>query len=294
MSISRRTALIGAGLLLSRQVRAAEDKDEQRALFWTVTPPGRKGGVLFGYERIAAAITPEIVRDGEALAGASQRIVIDMPQRVRFPQLSLGAGDIKPIVQIVSPQTADRLRKFLAATPAASRADRLGGLEATMLLVVEGQHNADITVGGTIFEYSRSAGKPVDQLLSDTDVLSAFRPPDMAALNGGSGQDTISYLLDLRDRIGPIGGYLEQLYRERKGDAIVRVADDINRHGVFSPSRLLQTDQIRNLMFERAQDMLTQQADEQRFMLFPLGMLAGSTGLLAAFKAKGAEVVPRA
>jgi hypothetical protein len=72
MSISRRTALIGAGLLLSRQVRAAEDKDEQRALFWTVTPPGRKGGVLFGYERIAAAITPEIVRDGEALAGASQ------------------------------------------------------------------------------------------------------------------------------------------------------------------------------------------------------------------------------
>jgi hypothetical protein len=249
--------------------------------------------VLFGYERIAAAITLEIVRDGEALAGASQRIVIDMPQRVRFPKLSLGL-EIKPIVQIVSPQTADRLRKFLAATPAASRADRLGGLEATMLLVVEGQHNADITVGGTIFEYSRSAGKPVDQLLSDTDVLSAFRPPDMAALNGGIGQDTISYLLDLRDRIGPIGGYLEQLYRERKGDAIVRVADDINRHGVFSPSRLLQTDQIRNLMFERAQDMLTQQADEQRFMLFPLGMLAGSTGLLAAFKAKGAEAVPRA
>ena len=33
MSINRRIALIGAGLLLSRQVRAAEDKDEQRALF---------------------------------------------------------------------------------------------------------------------------------------------------------------------------------------------------------------------------------------------------------------------
>jgi hypothetical protein len=291
MSINRRTALIGAGLLLSRQVRAA---DEESALFWTVNPPGRKGGVLFGYERIAAAITPEIVRDGEALAGASQRIVIDMPQRVRFPKLSLGAGEIKPIVEIVSSQTADRLRKFLAATPAASRADRLGGLEATMLLVVEGQHNADITVGGTIFEYSRSTGKPVDQLLSDADVLSAFRSPDVAALNGGIGEDTISYLLDLHDRIGPIGGYLEQLYRQRKGNAIVRVADDISRHCAFSPSRLLQTDQIRDIMFERALDMLTQQADEQRFMLFPLGILAGSTGLLAAFKAKGAVVAPRA
>jgi hypothetical protein len=291
MSINRRTALIGAGLLLSRQVRAAED--EERALFWTVTPPGRKGAVLFGYERIAATITPEIVRDGEALAGASQRVVIDMPQNVRFPKLSLDVGDIKPIVQIVSPQTADRLRKFLAATPAASQTDRLGGLVATMLLVGEGQHKADITVGGTVFEYSRSAGKPVDQLLSDADVQSAFRPPDMAALNNNIGEDTISYLLDLRDRIGPIGGYLEQLYRERKGDAIVRVTDDIGRHGVFSPSRLLQTDRMRDLMFQRALDMLIQQADEQRFMLFPLGILAGSSGLLAAFKAKGAVVAPR-
>jgi hypothetical protein len=291
MWINRRTAVIGAGLLLSRRTWAAE---EESALFWTVTPPGRKGAVLFGYERIAAAITPEIVRDGESLAGASQRIVIDMPQSIRFPRLTVGAGEMKPIVQIVTPPTADRLRKFLAATPAASRADRLGGLEATMLLMVEGQHNADVTVGGTVFEYSRSAGKPVDQLLSDADMQSAWRPPDMAALNNGIGEDTIAYLLDLRDRVGPIGGYLEQLYRQRKGDAIVRVTDDIDRHGVFSPSRLLQTDRVRDLMFDRALNMLTQQADEQRFMLFPLGILAGPSGLLAAFKAKGAVVAPRA
>jgi hypothetical protein len=73
----------------------------------------------------------------------------------------------------------------------------------------------------------------------------------------------------------------------------VRVTDDIGRHGVFSPSRLLQTDRMRDLMFQRALDMLIQQADEQRFMLFPLGILAGSAGLLAAFKAKGAVVAPR-
>jgi hypothetical protein len=52
---------------------------------------------------------------------------------------------------------------------------------------------------------------------------------------------------------------------------------------VFSPSQLLQTDRMRELMFERALNMLTRQADEQRFMLFPLGMLAG-----------GAVVAPRA
>jgi hypothetical protein len=40
---------------------------------------------------------------------------------------------------------------------------------------------------------------------------------------------------------------------------------------------------MRDLMFERALNMLTRQADEQRFMLFPLAMLAG-----------GAVVAPRA
>jgi hypothetical protein len=51
---------------------------------------------------------------------------------------------------------------------------------------------------------------------------------------------------------------------------------------------------MRDLMFERALNMLIRQADEQRFILFPLGILAGSSGLLAAFKAKGAVVAPRA
>jgi hypothetical protein len=291
MWINRRTALIAAGLLLSRQVRAA---DEESALFWTAIPPGRKGAVLFGYERIAAALVPDIVKDGEALAGASQRLVSDMPQNVRFPKVSLDLAEIKPILQVVSPPTADRLRKFLASTRTVSPVDRMSGVEATTLLMAEGEHDASITAGGTIFEYSRSAGKPIDQLLSDADVQSAFRPPDMAAIDKGIGEDAVSYLLNLRDRIGPIGGYLEQLYRQRKGEAIVRLTTDIDSHGVFSPSRLLQTDRIRDLMAARALNMMMQQADEQRFMLFPLGMLAGPSGLLATFKAKGAVVAPRA
>ena len=98
----------------------------------------------------------------------------------------------------------------------------------------------------------------------------------------------------MRDRVGPLGGYLEQLYRQRKGEEIVRVTEDMSRHGVLSPSHLLQTDRMRDMMFDRAFNVLTQQADEQCFMLFPLGFLAGPSGLLTAFKTKGATVAPLA
>jgi hypothetical protein len=67
---------------------------------------------------------------------------------------------------------------------------------------------------------------------------------------------------------------------------IVRVTVDMDRHGMFSPSRLLQTDRMGAILFERALSTLTQQADEERFMLF----LAGPSGLLAEFKMKGAVV----
>ena len=38
----------------------------------------------------------------------------------------------------------------------------------------------------------------------------------------------------------------------------------------------------------------TARADEQRFFLFPLGILTGTSGILAALKAKGVAVIPRA
>jgi hypothetical protein len=291
MTITRRTLLIAAGMLLSPPLRAA---DAENVLYWTVTPPGRKAAVLFGYERVAAALVPEIVRDGEALVRNSQRVVIDMPQDVQLQTVGLGRNEIRPILQVVSPQTADRLRKFLGTTPAAALVDRAGGLEVVMLLMAEGQHGANATVGGAIFEYARSDGKPVNQLLSEADVQSAWRPQDLASLDSGIGEDTISYLLDMRDRVGPLGGYFEQLYRQRKGEEIVRVTEDMNRHGVLSPSHLLETDRMRDMMFDRAFNLLTEQADEQRFMLFPLGILVGPSGLLAQFKMKGATVAPLA
>lgn len=292
MIIGRRALLIATGcVLVSRQVRAADD---QIALYWTVSPPGRRSAVLFGYDRVAAALTPEIINDGVALVDGCQRVVLDMPENVKFPTVDLDRDRIKPILQVVAPSTAERLRKLLANSTVASLADKLSGIEAMMLLVGEGHHNADITVGGTIVDHARAKQKPIDRLLSEADIQSAWQPPDLATLNGGIGDESISYLLDLRDRVGPIGGYLEQLYRQRRGQEIERFTADMKRHGVFSSSQFHQSDRLRNLAFERAFDLMTKQADERRFMLFPLGILTGTSGILAALKGKGATVVPRA
>ncbi|UPK06687.1 hypothetical protein [Bradyrhizobium sp. 170] len=292
MIIGRRGLLIATGcLLVSRQVRASDD---QIALYWTVSPPGRQSAVLFGYDRVAAAVTPEIINDGISLVDGCQRVVLDMPGNIKFPTVDLDRDRIKPILQVVAPRTAERLRKLLAASAVASLADKLSGIEAMILLAGEGRHNADITAGGTIVDHARAKQKPIDQLLSEPDVQSAWQPPDLATLNGGIGDEGISYLLDLRDRFGPIGGYLEQLYRQRRAQEIERFTFDMKRHGVISSSQFHQSDRLRNLAFERAFDLMTKQADEQRFILFPLGVLTGASGILAALKAKGATVVPRA
>jgi len=68
----------------------------------------------------------------------------------------------------------------------------------------------------------------------------------------------------------------------------------MSSHGVISPSKFLQTDSVQSLMFDRALTMLTQQTDDTRFMLLALGLVAGPSGMLAAFKAKGVTVAPLA
>ncbi len=250
--------------------------------------------MLFGYDRVAAALTPEIINDGISLVDGCQRVVIDMPENVKFPTVDLDRDQIKPILQVVAPRTAERLRKLLANSTVASLADKLSGIEAMMLLAGEGYRNADITAGSTIVDHARAKQKPIDQLLSEPEVQSAWQPPDLATLNGSIGDEGISYLLDLRDRVGPIGGYLEQLYRQRRGQEIERFTADMKRHGVISSSQFHQGDRLRNLAFERVFDLMTKQADEQRFILFPLGVLTGTSGILAALREKGATVVPRA
>jgi hypothetical protein len=68
----------------------------------------------------------------------------------------------------------------------------------------------------------------------------------------------------------------------------------MTRLGVISPSRFLQTDKVRELMSSRALAMMKEAADQTRFVMLPLGLLVGSSGMLAAFRANGVTVTPRA
>jgi len=309
--INRRTALAAtASLLLSRDVSVA---DSERALFWMVTPPGSrnriKGTVVFGYERIAAAAVLDIVKYGDALVAASQRIVIDMPQNVQLQGLKAATSEFKPILQVVSPQTADRLRKFLSTTPIASTADRVPGILVESFLVSEGQHDPNVpgqweengtvtrvsgTVGAAIFANARNLGKPVEQLLSEAEVRSGSQPPNLVAINNSVGDNVITYLLDLRDRVGPIGSYLEQLYRQRRGEDWVRAQADITRRGGSVLVGVQWAHHLRDMLIQRAVSALMEQADEDRFMFFELYPLVSPSGLLAALKAKGAVIAARA
>lgn len=159
-----------------------------------------------------------------------------------------------------------------------------------MLLMFEGQHDATSTAAGTIVDHARSFGKPIDQLVSEAEMQSAWQAPDLAGLNNKIGEETMVYMLDLRDKVGPIGGYFEQLYRQRRANEIERVTADMSRHSLVSLSQFIEGDKMRELMFARALDTLTQQVDASRFMAFPLGILTGSSGILAALDAKGVPV----
>lgn len=298
--ISRRTALLGAASVLLTCQSGCSNLNH--SLFWQVTPPGRKGAVLFGYARIAAQAMPEIVSQGETVVAACQRIVNDMPQNTVLPTINSGPG--KPILQSLAPQQADRLRQLVATTQLAPLVDRLNGFGANLFLVGEGTRThgtvvgsggaSQPSIGGVIFDYARSLGKPVDQVLSEAEVRSAFAQADVAAVvEAFSNPAAIAYLLELRDRIGPIGAYFEQQYRAGNVEEMARLSADLIRHDAFSVERLMHADRLRDLWLERAWNILTEQADELLFMPLPVAELGGPSGVLAAFRSKGAAVFPR-
>jgi hypothetical protein len=74
MSITRR--LFSGGLMtLVAAPRAFAGVSDGRALFWSAEPAGQPRSILFGYERVAATRTADIVRDGERLADDLDRLI---------------------------------------------------------------------------------------------------------------------------------------------------------------------------------------------------------------------------
>src|SRR5215475_3172125 len=97
MRLTRRS--LAGGLALATVARRARaETSEDRALFWSAEPPGQPRSILFGYERVGAARTADIVRDGVRFTDEQARIVGAMPN-VRFPKVGLERNDTTPLLE---------------------------------------------------------------------------------------------------------------------------------------------------------------------------------------------------
>ena len=269
------------------KARAAET---QPALFWRVTI-GSSSAILYGYERVAASVVPDVVKDGDRFIDETKSLILDLSPVVKFPAIEIDRKITVPLSNTISKQTLTDLRDAFGKTPqVASMTDLLSGLEITSLLMGEGQTPSPATAGGVIAQHGRALDRPVALLISDAEAQGLWNPPDIAALNRSIDEDKVRYLLDLRKQVGPIGAHLEKLYLARQSEEINRFTADIRQHGIVSPSSFLSEERMRALLLDRLVAALAAQDAVAAFALLPLGLLTGADGLVAKLRAGGHAV----
>ncbi len=295
MSITRR--LFAGGLATAACVpRARAGATDDRALFWSVEPAGQPRSILFGYERVAAARTADIVRDGERLADNQNRLIGAMPN-VRFPKIEIPRKDTTPLVERLSKPAAERVRALLGKDEKwKPMTDTLSAVEFVALVMFEGQTPATASVGGTIAAHELGKGKQITYLLSQTDLQDMMGKPDLAALDKRIGEKTITWLLDLHDKIGAVGRHYETLYTERRSADIKKLSADMRAHGVPSFNEMggLQADKVEAVLATRTVETLKKPEAAKSFLLLPLGTLCDDMGVLARLRADGVKVTPLA
>lgn len=197
--------LLAASSAAALRAGAAGEIRDDRALFWQFGS-GASASTIFGYDRVAASLVPEIVDDGSKRAAATKRVIQDFPAKVVFPTIETDAS-LQPVVERLDARTAAAFRAFVQQSFAqlAPTTDKMPGIRASMLLMGEGQTPPNPTVGGTIVESALKLGRPSTVLISDTELRGMVLAPNLTALDKRIGQDTIAYLLDLRTKGGPIG-----------------------------------------------------------------------------------------
>lgn len=294
MQIDRRKWLALVTFIAAGWNWKSEAAEDEKALFWRVTA-GKSSSILFGYERVGAALVPEIVKDGFRYLDETKSIAQDLSPVVKFPAIEINHGATKPLSNIVSRSVFDQLQGALGKIPQIGEmAKLLSGFEVTSLLLGEGQTPSLPTAAGVIAEQGRTLNRRVAILVSDAEAQGCWNPPDMAALNGSIDEAKIQYLLDLRQQVGPIGAHLETLYRERRGEEINRFTSDIRMHGIVSPTSFLSADKMRPLLFARLVKAMSAPETADAFMFLPLGLLTGADGILAQLRASGNATTPLA
>jgi hypothetical protein len=275
--------------------RAFAGVSDGRALFWSAEPTGQPRSILFGYERVAAARTADIVRDGARLADDQDRLIGAMPN-VQFPKVEIARKDMTPLVERLSKPTAERVRALLGQEARwKPMGDTLSGIEFVSLLMFEGQTPATASVGGTIAAHALSKGKQISYLLSQTDLQDMLDKPDLVAIDKRIDEKTVTWLLDLHDRIGAVGQHFETLYTERRSADIETLSQDMRDHGMPSFNEMggLQADTVEAALATRTAEALKKPDGGKLFFLLPLGTLCDEkNGVLAKLRADGVKITP--
>ncbi len=277
MQLTRRRALglaLAASSAAALPARAAGQVSDERALFWQFGS-GASASTIFGYDRIAASLVSDIVDDGTKRATAAKRVIQDFPPRVGLPAIKIDPS-LQPIVNRLDPGTAAEFHGIVQQSypQFAPQVDKMPGIEASMLLMAEGQTPPNPSVGGMIVEGALKVG----------------RPSNLSALDKRTGQDAIAYMLDLRRKGGPIGRQFEQLYAARRGGDIHTLGAELIRRGIFVPAQILNGDAIKYLLGSRLEAALKQDVAGSAFVLMPLDALVGGDGIIAALRKSGNSV----
>jgi hypothetical protein len=288
MPVTRRNFAVmmaGAAALACR--RAAADTD--RGLFWRIETAEGGRGIIFGYARIAAALTPDIVQDGTRLIETATRAVLDMPN-VQFPSIQV-PSNTPPLLPKLDSKSADEVRKIVAAMQVPpAQIDTLPGLMIATMLYGEGQTKPNPSVGGVIMDRAKALGHPIATLLSASDVERLRKPVDLAALDKAVDAGTIAFLLDTRRRVGPIGAYCDTLYRQRKAEELERFTALLTDHHVAQSQAYLDADAGREVLLARLPAALqSQQANNLAFCFLPIGLVSGPKSILATLRERGAQ-----
>jgi hypothetical protein len=106
----------------------------------------RAAGVVFGYARVAAAVAPEVTKDGVGFIENAKRVVLDMAN-ARFPAMKIDPS-LPPLLPKLDPARAQQVRSILTSMriPPA-QLETLPGFFIASLLYAEGQTKASSRSG---------------------------------------------------------------------------------------------------------------------------------------------------
>jgi hypothetical protein len=286
MHFTRRQFVVLTGALSISPFQSAQ-ANEGDTLFWQATRADQSIAI-FGSERVNAALVPDIVSDGDRISDHATMAYTDLGPNSAPLRFSTNIKQVPPVLPDLPPRDADDLRRIMP--PAAGMpVERLPGYVVGVLLMGEGQHPPEPSVDTMILDRIRFSGKPISSLISDDELKSVWVPPDALDLNA-VGAHQISYLLEKRRRLGPIGGYIETLYEQRRASEIARLHGEFANEGLINPLGSLASPQFKKLLVERIMKL----DSAKNFILLPLAILPGDDGVLQQLRSGGFQVRPLA